>query len=286
MLVRCHVKLKQSLFIASVVAAAVTYAACDSTSTGPAPVPVANPTAVPIPALSFAAVSSTSAAAAGVSSLPAGAPVGGSIDFGTGVSIPPGTVVTTTLTSTAPTGIPTLSALLHKTLAKRSTEAANGAIAVLAYVDLLFSNAVTFAQQPSFTMSFPAADVTTANYYLAAYDPTRPSLGWQLGFEGPGTKLNATTIVFTGASAPFTFAQNATYYFAPYAISTTAVAPTPAPSISPVAPVTAAPTTSPTVTPSATPTASGPTPTPAPSIAPSKGPSPTPAPTVAPSIHP
>jgi hypothetical protein len=249
----------------SLVIVSMALCACGSSNSSPSPIqpvasPTAAPTAVPIPKASpFTSVTSVvgvSAVAASVT-VPVVAGYAGSIDFGVPTVLPPGTTISTTVSNVAPTagGVPALSSVSRQVLAQRKTASADGAVVVLTYDDLLFSNAVTYGKAPSFVLTVPAADVVTAAYYLAMYDPSRPSLAWQLGFEGPGT-VTGTTIAFSSVSfSPFTFAANANYYFALYAISASAAAPTPAPSISPTAAVTATPNPNPTAKPTVVPTA-------------------------------
>jgi len=254
------------------VAIAATLAACGSSSSSPSPTPSATatasavPTAVPIPTAapftSQASVVSVPSVAASVA-LPTIAGFSGSIDFGIPTILAPGTTISTTVSNVAPTAanVPALSVLRHA-LAQRESASANGAAVVLVYNDLLYSSAVTYAKAPSLVTTVPSADIVAASYYLALYDPTRPSLGWQRGFEGPAVVTGSTLAFSSAALTPFTFAANADYYLAIYATSTAAAAPTPAPSIAPIAPATATPGPSPTPTAvaSATPTAS-PTPT-------------------------
>jgi hypothetical protein len=107
-----------------------------------------------------------------------------------------------------------------------------------------------------FTLVIPSADdFTGANYYLALYEPTRPSLGWQYGFEGPAT-VTDSTLTFAPNPAPFTLAGSLTYYFALYVIPQGNSQPTPAPSISPTSVPTQAPPTAPP-TPTSTPASGG-----------------------------
>jgi hypothetical protein len=153
-------------------------------------------------------------------------------------SIPPGTVVSVNATNTLPQGLPALARM-------RAPRATAGATAVIEYQTLVFSNQSTFAAQPSFAFGVPAdyAGLSGVSYYIAQYDPYRPQLGWNRGFEGPGV-VSGSTISFTGATGPYVFLANLPQYFALYAVSASASAPTPAPSVSPLptpAPLSASP---------------------------------------------
>ncbi len=80
------------------------------------------------------------------------------------------------------------------------------------------------------TVQVPAAVfLQNVNYYLALYDPQRPSLGWQQKFSGPAT-VSGTTLTFT---AVYTFNRYEQYWLGIYAVNPQAPAPTPAPTISP-----------------------------------------------------
>jgi hypothetical protein len=179
--------------------------------------------------------------------------------------------ITQLVANVAPSGAPALSVARARTAVRRGLALPQDG-AVLLYTELFFSTSVTFGTTPSFAFAIPAADVLAGvGYYLALYDPTRPSLGWQYGFEGPAA-VSGTTLTFAAAPGGFTFAGNLTYYFALVAIPTGAPVPTIAPSI--------APTTVPAQTPPPIPTPS-PSASPSSSASPSASPSPSPTPTVA-----
>ena len=114
---------------------------------------------------------------------------------------------------------------------------------VLFYYGLLFN-----ARTPAYVSPLPSptdpppAPVTltvqvpatvflqNVSYYLALYDPQRPSLGWQQKFAGPAA-VNGTTLTFTSA---YTFNRYEQYWLAIYAVNPQAAAPTAAPAISPL----------------------------------------------------
>jgi hypothetical protein len=130
------------------------------------------------------------------------------------------------------------------------------AVALL-YIEIYSTVTIALPTAPSFIVVLPAAYIFAgANYYIALYDPTRPSLGWQYDFEGPATVTN-TTLTFAANPAPFTFTGRIIYFFTLYAIPKGSVQPTPAPSTSPTSiPTQAPPTATPTTTPSPSPVAS------------------------------
>jgi hypothetical protein len=196
--------------------------------------------------------------------MPSAAGIGGTVGIplssSSGASqsiIPPNTQITEQLQAAnqPPTGLPTLS------FARQTKEVA--AHTVITYLGLYFSNAVTLASAPVMTFNLPAtAIVPNTNYFLALYDPLRPQLGWQYGFEGPAA-ITGSTLTFGGAGVanPFTYSGFTFYWFALYGASATAATPTPAP----VAVTTPLPTPS---APASTPTPSVPTPSPTPTPVP------------------
>lgn len=111
----------------------------------------------------------------------------------------------------------------------------------LAYISLNSTLAVPAAPL-TITLQIPqSAVVQGASYYLAFYDPQRPSLGWQHGFAGPASVSTASgvpTLTFT-ANAP-QLNRYVDYWMAVYMLPSSAPAPTAAPSIAPS--VTPAPT--------------------------------------------
>jgi len=235
---------------------ATAFAACGGGSVGPpqpvvTPVPTATPTPVAIPTSSPFVSSQTQVvtiATAPPSGQPTPPPVpvqlSTSNGFSTTLSMPvaqsAGTEnIFSTMQNVAPTAIPALD--LHRAaLALRKPKSFGNAVALL-YYDLYWSSPITFLSTPGFAVSVPPIEIIPfVSYYLALYDPTRPSLGWQYGFEGPAT-ISGSTLTFAGSSSPFSFAPNLNYWFAVIAIAQSFPGPTPAPSIAP----TSVPTQSP-----------------------------------------
>jgi hypothetical protein len=107
------------------------------------------------------------------------------------------------------------------------------------YIGVQFGpNIVALETPPSFSITVPSSVILPgASYWLAAYDPTQPSLGWQLAFEGPAAiATGSSTLNFSGGGL-YDFAggsSNNTYWFALYAASSSLPPPTPAPTNQPV----------------------------------------------------
>lgn len=148
------------------------------------------------------------------------------------------------------TNVPTLQSTQR---AQRTVQALRAALAAsgispFLYGEIVANYLVSFPNSPSFTLTVPAADILpNTSYYLAQYDILRPSLGWQLGFEGPGTVVSATSLAFAAPSPaiPITLQPNIPLYFALYSVSSSVPSPSPAPTISalpPLPPFTLSPT--------------------------------------------
>jgi len=152
-----------------------------------------------------------------------------------------------TLTDQPPAGVP--STLIRvRTPSQVRRDAPGSQFVPVVFLELFFSGGVTLANQPTITFTVPSNDIVSgASYWVALYDSTRPSLGWQLGFEGPGA-VSGTNISFSGGSGSFTFVPFSAYVYALYAQSAAAPSPTPAPTPTPT------PVPTPTPTPGATPT--------------------------------
>jgi hypothetical protein len=181
-----------------------------------------------------------------------------------GSAIAPGTQLAMQLQNTPPASVATLQSAFRKPFASVSASSSS-AISVVAYLYILFNQDVVLSQAPSFSFALPSGDVLPgAKYYLALYNQNTPSLGWQLGFEGPGS-VSGTSVSFSGGSSSMFFQAWTAYYLGLYAVPASAPTPTPAPS--------ATPTQAPTVAPSALPTG-----LPTPTAPPTPGPSSTPVP--------
>jgi hypothetical protein len=108
----------------------------------------------------------------------------------------------------------------------------------------------TFATTPSFTIVLPSAyfALPATSFYLAVYDPTKPTLGWQSRAEACVATTSTSTLSCAAPAPqqPVTFLDNVTYFLALYAVSSSGASPTPEPSVNPtaVATNTAAPSTS------------------------------------------
>jgi hypothetical protein len=198
-------------------------------------------TPIPIPTLIVTSpfyVAVTASAAPSVA-LPAAGGYSGNMTLGG--SIQAFAQVDQTLQNTVPPGVAGLAA------GRRAASA--GAAQVLVYLSETFhARMPAYASPVPVTASPPASPTDPPNapvgfsftiptsaqspgnvYYLAYFDPLRPSLGWQEAFEGPAQ--NGSTLTFTGNS--LTFQRYVQYWFALY-VTSIQVHPTPAPSISPI----------------------------------------------------
>ena len=241
-------------------AAALALAACQGGGSGatpaviptstPAPTPTPSPTPVPAPvlpaqsnyqatqtsAITMPTASGTATTPPLAIALPSSLPAGyaGSITIASAnATIPAGTVVQTTVSNQAPPNLPVLDVRRTPLAVRGPRDNGTGTSgAAIAYVTLSFTNEAHFAAQPAFAFTLPPAlaGVPNVQYWLASYDPLRSILGWQRAYEGPGT-VNGATIAFAPAAVTTIFFANEPVYFALYAISTAASAPTPAPTV-------------------------------------------------------
>jgi hypothetical protein len=248
------------LLFGPVILALSALAACGGGGAGSTPpfnsgtaAPPSVPTLAPATAATTVPLSAATAAPQAVS-IPPAAGLSGTITL-PAATIPPGTSVDVTTTTTAPAGVAPL-AFGRSPQAVR--EARSSGLEVLYYQGLRFTQTVTFPGYPAFTIALPAGyDPTKGVFELAFYD----GLGWTYPVGGPGT-ANGQQLVFSSAAGPVTYQANQTYYFALY-YAPAPPAPTPTPTASPSPTPSPSPTASPTSSPTASPTPS-PTPTPGP----------------------
>jgi len=152
-------------------------------------------------------------------------------------TIPAGTMAAVGLQDTAPVSVVPLAR-------KRET-----ALGTAALVYLSFESSQSIVASASLAVAIPNGIAAAgSSYWLALFDPLRPSLGWQAGFAGPATFASGTA---TFTLPAFTFVGGETYWMSVYAYPSTSAAPTAAPSISPL-PVSSSP-----AAPTPTPTAGG-----------------------------
>lgn len=126
--------------------------------------------------------------------------------FGGAISLPHALAgngnATVAVTSSAPSGVPALS----------------GGIGIipLLYVQITSPATLTLAAVPAFTLAIPSAlNLGTFQLYVAAYDSSNASQGWQLGIEGPVSANSNATLA--GSVSPFTLTAGTQYVFALYA---------------------------------------------------------------------
>lgn len=220
-------------------------------STTPVVVPTASPTPIAVASSVPATVTqqqTVTLAAASAGATPMPVPLPSVAGFATTVNVPLPTTATAvqlsaTVSNVAPASLPPLS-LQRFAQSVRHTTALPAGSSTLLFMQLYSSGALALPSAPGFTFVLPAADIfASADYYLALYDPTRPSLGWQYAFEGPAAP-SGTSLTFAPPTGQFTFAGGVSYYFALFVIPQQATQPTPAPSVSPTAIATQPPPTS------------------------------------------
>jgi hypothetical protein len=248
--------------------AVVAIAACSGTAAPPppkatpAPTPVAVPTSSPVTVVQQQAVV-VPAATVGATPEPVALP--SAAGFAPTMLLPlPASAVTAQLivlvSNVAPSAAPPF-AVARTTHALRNAEALPAGGALLLYTELFATATLALPTAPGFVIAIPSGDVLPrANYYLALYDPTRPRLAWQYGFEGPAA-IAQSTLTFAANPAPLTLGAHLTYAIALYAIPQAGAQPTPAPSIAPIAVPTQTPpalTATPTPPPTPAPTGSAP----------------------------
>lgn len=275
-------------FIASVMAS------CTPAAHGLVPLPTSSPTPIAVPTSAPQTVVtqttvSVPAASAGATPEPVALPTVAGYAPAMALPLPQTATnaqLTTGVSNVALSSVPPLSVARFIQAVHRDTLPTDAA--VLLYIEVYSSATIVLPSAPGFAITIPSADVfPNANYYLALYDPTRPSLGWQYAFEGPAT-LSGTTVTFASNPSPFTLSAGLNYYFALFVIPQNLAQPTPAPSTSPTSVPTQSPppvTTLPTPTPTPTPTLTA-TPTPTATATPTRTPTPTPTPTRTPTPTP
>ena len=209
----------------------------------PTPVPTASPTPTlpPLPSSTPFSVSSSQAIASNPTSAPiivtqpTAAGVTGSVTLPV-TSVPPGTAITTTVSSSPPPGLPPLSFARQPASVGRVALAGN--YTVIFYVCYTSSNSITGNGDPVFIETIPSGYPTTGvDYYYAIAQ----NGAWAFGYAGPGT-ITGQQVTLTG-SYPITLNANTQQCFAFYEQPSSAPTPTPPPSPSPV------PSPSPTASP-------------------------------------
>ncbi len=216
-------------------------AGCGTSSVNTTPVATATPTptATPISAPPIPAATAFTATQSQILSIPAppatgtapplavALPPGGGITSNLGIplsqaSIPPNTAISVTTSNTLPASVPAL-------FSGRRPQA-QGTVATIEIVELIFSNQVILPAPPTFAFTVPATFILpNTSYYVAQFDPAYVYIGWNRGFEGPGTVDATNTVSFTGLPGSYIFQANEPQYFAFYAVSAAAATPSPAP---------------------------------------------------------
>ena len=169
-------------------------------------------------------------------------------------SVTSGVTVDLTIESSLPPGFPVLQSIA-RTVAGRAAVTALASPASLLYIEPIFSATVS-GTGGSIVLTVPSSSlVAGANYYVAFFDPSATSLGWQTDFAGPAS-VSGNVLTFA-LTSPVTFVSRTTYALTVYAISSGAAQPTPVPTALPsTAPTKPTPSPTPSPAPSPTPTAS------------------------------
>ncbi len=240
-------------FVIAAVTVATMASCTPAAHTIPAPLttPIVLPAASPATVIQLIYVA-LPAATAGATPVPVALPT--AAGFAPVMTLPLPQTATNTLLAVGVSNVafsflPPLS--LERFVVRRAALPANAA--VLLYLVIYSNTTLVLPAAPAFTIAIPSANVfPNTNYYLACYDPSRPNLGWQYGFEGPGS-VSGTTVTFASNANPFTFHEEVSYYFALFVIPQNSVQPTPAPPVAPTSvptqsppPVTTSPTPAPT----------------------------------------
>jgi hypothetical protein len=236
------VNFRNGLIAATMALTALAVAACGGGSVNTTPISPAAPTAPAIQALSFTPVAGASAIPATGGTLPTLTATGGTAATLTLPAQAAGGVTALAaalLSATAPAGPPVLSSI-----DRRSAQSESSPISGILYISFSLAvpppaTSITLTAAPSFSFTLPASYFSLPNtsFYLAVYDPSHPSLGWQSRQE-TCTPAAATLTLACGPPqppSPVTILNNVTYTIALYAVSTSAVAPTPQPSANPTA---------------------------------------------------
>jgi hypothetical protein len=238
----------------------------------PSPQPAASPTPPAIaPGTSFVSAPATVAL---VVDTPLALPYGGDFPAAPTIELSapaapfdPGASFTVIASSAVPDDIPAL-ARARAAASLRATESLPSTplfvLSVVSNVDVALTTA------PKFRFTLPQrALVAGVQYWLALFDVSNSGLGWQYGFEGPGT-LAGSVVSFAGGQ-PIRFPAGSRMIVTLYALPAGVVPPTPPPLPSPSPSAKPTPTPVPSRTPS-------PSPSSAPSGAPASSPSPAPTP--------
>lgn len=178
-------------------------------------IPPTQPTATPVPT---APPSSAPGTLSVSTSSPASTVLGSTTDGYTGtISVPAGsnaTMMTVGLTSTLPAGTPVV-----QTIRRMTKDLAPGQnLTVRTYITMTATTSVSFPATPAFTLTLPALPTRQEFDYIAAYDPTHASLGWQILNDVAASESGAL-MSFPAATANMSFVSGITYDFAVVAVN-------------------------------------------------------------------
>jgi subtilisin family serine protease len=215
-----------SRLLPSLLAFAVTLAACGGGGGGGSSTPASNPTATPTPGDTVIIPVSTTGPVTG-SFGPIGAGYTGT------ATVPAGNVatnLTATFAATQPGNTPTI-----QNLRRRPKNIGGSNISALAFLSVTPAATVTFASYPSFTLVVPASLAASIGpyAYIALYSPTQPNSGWTT-VEGPAS-VSGGTLTFTGGAPGPTLIGGDTYVLLFFTVTSLLPTPTPVPSPTPTA---------------------------------------------------
>lgn len=228
-------------------------AGCGPYATNGAAVPAASPTptAPPVPSSTPFTVASTQAIVASATATPivvvqpSAAGISGSVTLPV-TSVPPGTTITTTVSSSPPPGLPPFS-LGRQAQAVRIADALPPGSTYVETVTLQSTTDLVGSADPVFVETLASTYPTTGvNYFLGILQ----NGAWAYGYAGPGTIVTVSggiQVTLTGVY-PVNLTANVPTYFVLYEQSTADTPATPPPSPTP------SPTPTPTPTPAPTPT--------------------------------
>jgi hypothetical protein len=233
-------------------------ASCSGGSVNTTPVPGAAPTAPGIQSLaSFtsasvaASVPSSTAVSLPALTPPAGVATGTSAILGLSAQGAGGVIAAASafMSSTAPAGPPALSSIARVAEGTRGVEQELVPVSSILFFGFEISapsppTSFTFSSAPTFTVTLPSSyfALPGTSFYIAVYDPSKPSLGWQSRYETCVATATTTTLVCSATvQQAITVLNNVVYFFSLYAVSSSSTAPTPVPSVSPTSVATNAP---------------------------------------------
>ena len=170
------------------------------------------PTASPVPTSAPPAPGTLSVS----TSTPATGTLGPTPDGYSGsITVPPGSnaaTLTVGFSTTQPSGTPTVQS------ARRVPKAIGGqGLSVLTFVTVTPNTTVSFTASPAFTVTTPALPTRQTFSYVAGYDPTHASQGWQVLSTSPAAE-SGTLLTFPGTPSNATLTAGVTYDYVVFSV--------------------------------------------------------------------